>query len=126
MDIQREHWRGAIALKLELYADEVTTVPPPAPLFVSSKGSFVPPKAREGCLSSLSVRVFRGNERRLNSRFSSLSSSPFKVLAPRLGYLPQISQQALAHFEVRLQAHAATPQNATHSRLLESAVFDET
>ena len=52
MDIQREHWRGAIALKLELHADEVTTVPPPAPLFVSLKGSFVPPKAREGCLSS--------------------------------------------------------------------------
>jgi len=42
-----------VALKLELHPDEVTTVPPPAPLF---------------------------------------------VLAPRLGYLPQVAQQALEHF----------------------------
>ena len=42
-----------MTLKLELHADEVTTVPPPAPLF---------------------------------------------VMAPRLGYLPQVSSQALQHF----------------------------
>mmetsp|Transcript_14673 Transcript_14673/g.37131 ORF Transcript_14673/g.37131 Transcript_14673/m.37131 type:complete len:295 (-) Transcript_14673:104-988(-) len=62
--VEHEHWRGAIALKLVLHPDEVTTVPPPDPLF---------------------------------------------VLAPRLGYLPQVSQQALEQFGGALPPGANEP-----------------
>ena len=76
-----------ISLKLELHADEVTTVPPPEPLFVSE--SPPPPSSFFHLLPSNS-----------SSAHLDVFSCLYQILAPRLGYLPQVSKQALQQFRV--------------------------